>query len=151
MEQVIRRILGVDAKGGESQKFAALETRSIRQSERAPEGSTIHGARPAPILTALAGALTPWSEIRRAGAPACRRLQHRETPCLAAAEHFIATSCPFTVNTRYASPFEQTARMPPLSVRVARTTVPHGWPASVRAAIATCSAGPFGAGPMVCA
>jgi hypothetical protein len=67
MEQVIRRILGVDAKGGESQKFAALETRSIRQSERAPEGSTIHGARPAPILTALAGALTPWSEIRRAG------------------------------------------------------------------------------------
>jgi hypothetical protein len=41
------RILVVDAKRGESQKSAALETGSIRQPERAAEGSKIHGARPA--------------------------------------------------------------------------------------------------------
>src|SRR5438445_11567353 len=47
MEQLSCRILVVDAKGGESQKSAALETGSIRQPERAAEGSRIHGARPA--------------------------------------------------------------------------------------------------------
>src|SRR4029453_8621406 len=108
---------------------------------------TIHGARPARDPNGTRRGAHAAGRDPRRGAPAGRRLQHRGTPSLAAAEHFIATSCPFTVNTRYASPFEQTARMPPLSVRVARTTVPHGWPASVMAAIATCSAGPFAAGP----
>jgi hypothetical protein len=44
---VILSILWFDAKGDQSQKSAALETGSIRQPERAAEGSTIHGTRPA--------------------------------------------------------------------------------------------------------
>jgi hypothetical protein len=39
MEQSSCRILGIDAKGSESQKSAALETGSVRQPERAAEGS----------------------------------------------------------------------------------------------------------------
>jgi hypothetical protein len=74
--------------------------------------------------------------------------QQPDTPNLAAAEHFMATTLPWTVKIRYVSPLQHRARIPPVSKRIASRTVPQGWSAAFIAAGAIALGAPGGAGPV---